>query len=137
MNKLILLFIISASLSIHADAQSWDQNDEYYDNNRNSNQQGNQGWGQHPQGGWNNGNQNCNNPYQDPNYYPSNYGNRGCPPPPPPSCRRNVVVVTPPPSYCAPVVIVPRPYPYFRPYGYNPYRRPYGYGYRPRGWRYR
>ncbi len=133
MNKLILLFVFSAASSMHAHAQSWDQNDDYYDNNRNSNQQRNQGWGQHPQGGWNNGNQSCDNPYQDPNYYPSNYGNRGCQAPPP--CRRNVVVVMPPPSYCAPVVIAPRPHPYYRPYGYNPYRRPYGYGLRPRGWR--
>jgi hypothetical protein len=47
------------------------------------------------------------------------------------------VVVAPPPSFCAPVVIAPRPIPYYRPYSYNPYRIHHGYGYRHRGWRYR
>jgi hypothetical protein len=124
MNRLILLTILT-SFVFGVKAQSWDEDDRYDNSNRGGQQNRNQG------------NQGCDNPYQDPNYYPNHYGNRSCPPPPPPSCRRNVVVVTPPPSYCAPVVIAPRPYPYFRPYGYNPYRRPYGYGYRPRGWRYR
>lgn len=134
MNRLILLTILT-SFVFGVKAQSWDDDDHYNNSNRGGQQQRNQGRNQPSQNDWNQGNQGWDNPYHDPNYYPSAYGNRGCPPPPPPPCRRNVVVVAPPPTYCAPVIIAPRPYAYYRPYGYNSYRRAYGYGYRSRGWR--
>ena len=134
MNRLILLTVFTGFI-FGVKAQSWDEDDYYVNSNRGGQQQRNQGRSQPSQNGWNQGNQGWDNPYQDPNYYPNAYGNRGCTPPPPPPCRRNVVVVPPPPTYCAPVVIAPRPLPYYRPYGYNGHRRAYSYGYRHRGWR--
>lgn len=130
MNKLFIISTLSLIFYLHSDAQNRrnnDMDDDVYN-------QPNYGNWNNQQGG-NNWNQ-SNNPYNDPNYYPSygnGYGNCAPPPPPPPPCRRPVVVV--PPSYCAPVVIAPNPYPYYRPYR-APYRH-YGYGYgRGRGhWR--
>lgn len=119
MKRFILLFTISASLS-SVSAQNWGNDPNDYDRSS--------GWNQNQQQGWNNG---WDNPYQDPNYYPHNADYRGCPPPP---RRSNVVVVSPPPTYCAPVVIAPRPAFYYNPYGYRPYRQHrLGY-YGPRRW---
>jgi len=107
--------LVSSIMHIDINAQTWG-NEDYYNDNYSTRQQ------------------NWDNPYQDPNYYPTNNGYRGCPPPRPSrpvSCGRNVVVVAPPPSYCAPVVVVPRPFVHYRPYTHYHGRRHCGY----RGWR--
>lgn len=130
MNKSSLLLIFTTLLSLNIEAQTWDDNDDYRDNNWNRGQQQNRGRA-HQQGGWNQGNRDWDNPYQDPNYYPNHNGHRSCPPPPPPACRTNVVYVAPPPSFCAPVVITLRPALCYRPVGYRfRYHRGYGYGHR-------
>lgn len=112
MKKFNLLIVFALFLSIGLEAQHRDnygRNDSRYDNGRD----------------YRNGHDNWDNPYSDPNYYPNYRG--GCSTPPR-NCntrRGNVVVIAPPPSYCAPVVIAPRPY-----YSYARPRQ-----YRHHGWR--
>lgn len=128
MKKLILILGLGILWNTDMNAQNRRGN---YDNDMDDN------YGNYPvnynQGNYNQGNY---NPYNDPNYYPNQYGNNGrcgTPPPPPPvyyPAPRPVVVV--PRSYCAPVVISPAPY---YSYGYRSYgrhHRPRGYGYRGR-----
>lgn len=108
MKKIITLAVLSIlyMTSVHAQRGG-------YDNDRNDDVYG----------------QNPNNPYNNPNYYPSNGRNCGTPPPPPCYSRPRPIVVVPP-SYCSPVVIAPNPYYGYRPYSYGPRRhhRNFSYG---------
>lgn len=136
MKKLITLSILSILYvgAIQAQRGNSNNHDRDYDDVYGQNQgygqpQGQQGYGQNnPNQGYGH---NPNNPYNDPNYYPSNNG-RSCGTPPPPPCYnppRPIVIV--PPTYCAPVYIAPRPVYGYRPYnqGHRRHGRNYSYGY--------
>lgn len=115
MNRIFLLFVMASFSILNSEAQNWGHEDNYSDNSwrMNDTRQPRSG------GAWQSNNGSWDNPYQDPNYYPSHPGHR---PYPHQGRSRNVVVVAPPPSYCAPVVVVARPPLFYRSVGHPGHR---------------